>query len=81
MISIVAPPVVRIQQLLLQNTGFQQYGFKYSLKGGEKQMKLSFKYKSKMNNKTIAIIEELSYHTTKLYNRANYNCREDKCLC
>lgn len=41
-------------------------------------MKLSFKYKPKMNNKTIVIIEELSFHTTKLYNSANYNCREDK---
>ena len=41
-------------------------------------MKLSFKYKPKMNNKTIVIIEELSFHTTKLYNSANYNCRENK---
>lgn len=37
-------------------------------------MKLSFKLKPKMNSKTMAIVEELSFHTTKLYNTANYNC-------
>jgi len=39
-------------------------------------MKLSFKLKQKFNDKTLAIIEELSFHTTKLYNTANYNNRE-----
>jgi IS605 OrfB family transposase len=39
-------------------------------------MKLSFKFKPKYNDKTLAIIEELSFHTTKLYNTANYECRE-----
>jgi hypothetical protein len=41
-------------------------------------MKLSFKYKQKFNDKTLAIIEELSFHTTKLYNIANYNNRENE---
>ena len=40
-------------------------------------MKLSFKLKPKMNSKTTAIIEELSFHTTKLYNTANFNCRNN----
>ena len=41
-------------------------------------MKLSFKYKPNFNNKTLAIINELSYHTNKLYNIANYDCRENE---
>jgi len=41
-------------------------------------MKLSFKLKQKFNDKTLAIIEELSFHTTKLYNTANYNNRENE---
>ncbi|AUM93733.1 TPA: transposase [Clostridium botulinum] len=40
-------------------------------------MKLSFKYYPKLNQQQFNIMEELSYHTTKLYNIANYNCRED----
>lgn len=40
-------------------------------------MKLSFKYYSKLNQQQLDIIEELSYHTTKLYNIANYDCREN----
>ena len=39
-------------------------------------MKLSFKYSTKLNKKQIDIIEELSYHTTKLYNIVNYNLKE-----
>lgn len=39
-------------------------------------MKLSFKYSTKLNEKQIDIIEELSYHTTKLYNIVNYNLKE-----
>lgn len=39
-------------------------------------MKLSFKYFPKLSNNQLEIIEELSYHTTKLYNIANYDCRE-----
>lgn len=39
-------------------------------------MKLSFKYKPKLNDQKLAIIEDLSFHTTKLYNTANYDCRE-----
>ena len=35
-------------------------------------MKLSFKYYPKLNDKQSAIINELSFHTTKLYNTANY---------
>ena len=41
-------------------------------------MKLSIKLKPKMNSKNLAIVEELSFHTTKLYNTANYGCREDR---
>lgn len=45
------------------------------VKGGE-NMKLSFKYKPKLNEKQLQIIEELSFHTTKLYNIVNYELRE-----
>lgn len=31
-------------------------------------MKLSFKFKPTIDEKQLEIIEELSYHTTKLYN-------------
>lgn len=41
-------------------------------------MKLSFKLYPKFNQQQLEIIEELSYHTTKLYNIANYDCREIK---
>ncbi|WP_454055237.1 RNA-guided endonuclease InsQ/TnpB family protein [Clostridium sp. Marseille-Q7071] len=40
-------------------------------------MKLSFKFKPNINNKQLEIIEELSYHTTKLYNVINYDLREN----
>ena len=40
-------------------------------------MKLSFKFKPQINSKQIEIIEELSYHTTKLYNIINYELREN----
>lgn len=40
-------------------------------------MKLSFKFKPSINNKQLKIIEELSYHTTKLYNIINYDLREN----
>ena len=40
-------------------------------------MKLSFKYYPKFNKQQLDMIEELSYHTTKLYNIANYDCREN----
>lgn len=36
-------------------------------------MKLSFKLNPKLNNMQNNIIEELSFHTTKLYNIANYD--------
>ena len=36
-------------------------------------MKLSFKFNPKLNNLQKNIIEELSFHTTKLYNIANYD--------
>lgn len=36
-------------------------------------MKLSFKFNPKLNNLQKSIIEELSFHTTKLYNIANYD--------
>ncbi|MFA7204508.1 MAG: transposase, partial [Candidatus Caldatribacteriota bacterium] len=41
-------------------------------------LKLTFKYYPKFTNKQIAIIEELSYHTTKLYNTVNYELRESE---
>lgn len=37
-------------------------------------MRLTFKYFPKLNREQVAIIEELSFHTTKLYNIANYHC-------
>lgn len=40
-------------------------------------MKLSFKFKSQINSKQLEIIEELSYHTTKLYNIINYELRKN----
>ena len=42
-----------------------------------KRLKLSFKFKSQINSKQLEIIEELSYHTTKLYNIINYDLREN----
>jgi len=39
-------------------------------------VKLSFKFYPQLNNSQLTIIEELSFHTTKLYNIANYECRE-----
>ena len=40
-------------------------------------MKLSFKFKPKLTELQLNIIEELSFHTTKLYNIVNYDCREN----
>jgi IS605 OrfB family transposase len=40
-------------------------------------VKVSFKYYPKLNQLQQNIIEELSYHTTKLYNIANYENREN----
>lgn len=40
-------------------------------------MKLSFKFKPTLNELQFNIIEELSFHTSKLYNMANYECREN----
>ena len=39
-------------------------------------MKLSFKFKPSFTVEQLSIIEELSYHTTKLYNIINYDLRE-----
>jgi IS605 OrfB family transposase len=39
-------------------------------------MKLTFKFKPKLTQKQLSVIEELSFHTTKLFNIANYHCRE-----
>lgn len=41
-------------------------------------MKLSFKFKPKLTELQLNIIEELSFHTTKLYNIVNYDCRENR---
>jgi putative transposase len=48
----------------------------FCAKGGE-TVKLSFKLYMDLSSKQLAIIEELSYHTTKLYNIANYECQEN----
>ena len=40
-------------------------------------MKLSFKFKPSISKKQLEIVEELSYHTTKLYNIINYDLREE----
>ncbi|WP_061996407.1 RNA-guided endonuclease TnpB family protein [Clostridium sp. ATCC 25772] len=40
-------------------------------------MKLSFKFRPNVSSKQLEIIEELSYHTTKLYNIINYALREN----
>lgn len=40
-------------------------------------MKLSFKFKPQITSKQLEIIEELSYHTTKLYNIISYDLREN----
>jgi IS605 OrfB family transposase len=40
-------------------------------------VKLSFKFKPKLTELQLNIIEELSFHTTKLYNTVNYDCREN----
>ncbi|MDY5912839.1 MAG: transposase [Inconstantimicrobium porci] len=40
-------------------------------------MKLCFKFKPQINSKQLEIIEELSYHTTKLYDIINYDLREN----
>ena len=40
-------------------------------------MKLAFKYKTKLTELQKNIIEELSFHTTKLYNIVNYDCIKD----
>lgn len=40
-------------------------------------MKLAFKFKPRLNGLQSTIIEELSYHTTKLYNIANYDNLEN----
>jgi putative transposase len=39
-------------------------------------LKLAIKYYPKFDAKQASIIHELSFHTTKLYNTANYGCRE-----
>ena len=41
-------------------------------------MKLCFKFKPVLNELQLNIINELSFHTTALYNIANYDCINDK---
>jgi IS605 OrfB family transposase len=40
-------------------------------------MRLALKYYPTLTPKGLQIVEELSFHTTKLYNIANYQCREE----
>lgn len=40
-------------------------------------MKISFLFKPNLETETLAIIEDLSFHTTKLYNTANYDLTEN----
>ncbi len=37
-------------------------------------MRLSFKFYPKLNQSELDVLDELSFHTTKLYNIANYEC-------
>ena len=39
-------------------------------------IKLSLKFYPQLDDLQLTIVEELSFHTTKLYNIANYECRE-----
>jgi putative transposase len=41
-----------------------------------KHVKLVLKFYPDLNDSQMSIIEELSFHTTKLYNIANYECKE-----
>lgn len=41
-------------------------------------LKLSLKLKPEFSAQQISIIEDLSFHTTKLYNIANHDCRENE---
>jgi len=50
----------------------------FSIEGGENKLKLSFKFRPKFTEQQLAIIEELSFHTTKIYNIANHICREQE---
>ena len=47
------------------------------MKGGDLSMTLSFTFRPRFTEKKLKIIEELSWHTTKLYNIVNYGCREN----
>lgn len=40
-------------------------------------LKLAFKFKSQLNDFQLNVVEELSYHTTKLYNIANHDNLEN----
>ena len=40
-------------------------------------MKLAFKFKPNLSELQLNIINELSFHTTKLYNIINYDCLTD----
>ena len=42
-------------------------------------MRLSLKYYPRLTKAQKEIVEELSFHTTKLYNIANHQCREVEC--
>jgi len=44
-------------------------------------MKISFQYRLKLSAETLAVIEELSFHTTKLYNTVNYDLHEHGFQC
>ena len=39
-----------------------------------KQLKLSFKFEPELIDLQLTIIQDLTFHTTKLYNIANYDC-------
>src|SRR5690554_2218700 len=40
-------------------------------------MRLSFKFKPKLNHKKLEIIKELSWHTSKLYNTVSYEIKNN----
>jgi hypothetical protein len=41
-------------------------------------MRLSFKFKAKLNHKQLVIIRELAWHCSKLYNIVNYEVKNNK---
>jgi len=43
-------------------------------------MKLSFKFKPDFSHKQLAIVKELSWHCSKLYNTVNYQIKNNEAV-